>query len=79
MCLTLQNVTQHVILRECRDWVQMFGPVVGTLLGSSPRNRVLPSPEMICESVAKLEERLQTAKVPIFSTHDGGFTSGSLA
>ena len=74
MCPTLQNVTQHVILRERRDWVQMFGPVVGALLGSNPRNRLLPSPEMICESVAELEERLQTATVPVFSTHDAGFT-----
>ena len=72
-------MTQHVILRERRDWVQMFGLVVGALLGNTPRNRVSPSPEMIYESVAKLEERLQTATVLVFSTHDGGFTRGSLA
>ena len=79
MCPTPQNATQHVILRERCDWVQFFGPVVGALLGSNPRNRVLPSPEMMCESVAKLEDRLQTATVPVFSSHDGGFTRGSLA
>ena len=71
MCPTLQNATRHVILRERRNRVQMFGLVIGAPLGSNPRNRILPSSEMICESVAELEERLQTCR--------GGFTKGSLA
>ena len=39
LCLSLANSSGHVILRTPEQWVQLFGPTVGKLLGSNPRDR----------------------------------------
>ena len=43
------------------------------MLGSIPRNRVLPSPEFVVDSLATVAEKLLDSAIPVFSLNDGRF------
>ena len=73
LCPTLKNATSHVILRSPGQWQALFGPVTGRRLGGNPRNRVLPSPEVIVDSLSTLSERLISSVIPVFSVTDSRF------
>ena len=73
LCPNLENATQHVILRSPLQWQALFGPTTGRMLGSNPRNRVLPSPEFVVDSLSTVAEKLLDSAIPVFSVNDGRF------
>ena len=78
MCPSLRNSTGHLILRKPEEWVQVFGPQIGTLLGSNPRNRILPAYDNVLLDLSALKSRLCNTTVPVFSKADGAFGSAAV-
>ena len=78
MCPFLCNSTGHLILRKPEQWVQLFGPQIGALLGSNPRNRILPAYGDILSDLSTLESRLCNTTVPVFSEAEGAFSSATV-
>ena len=75
ICPSLRNSTGHLILRKREQLVQLFGPQVGTLLGSNPRYRILPAYDDVLLDLSALASRLCNTTVPIFYEADGAFTN----